>query len=84
MILKILALIDYVVYRHQGVSLELLIKLVRVFGSVIYSSLSASSSVGVDIEAEQRCALILVILVKLFSFCNYSNLGFYFLIGAKA
>ncbi|KAL1806859.1 hypothetical protein ACET3Z_029927 [Daucus carota] len=39
---------------HQGVSLELLIKLVRVFGSVIYSSLSASSSVGVDIEAEQR------------------------------
>ncbi|KAL6970152.1 hypothetical protein U1Q18_029856 [Sarracenia purpurea var. burkii] len=40
--------------RHQGVSLEMLLKLVRVFGSVIYSTLSASSSVGVDIEAEQR------------------------------
>ncbi|KAK1380555.1 Katanin p80 WD40 repeat-containing subunit B1-like [Heracleum sosnowskyi] len=52
---------------HQGVSLELLIKLVRVFGSVIYSSLSASSSVGVDIEAEQRlerCNLCFVELEK--------------------
>ena len=33
----------------------MLLKLVRVFGSVIYSSISAPSSVGVDIEAEQRC-----------------------------
>lgn len=41
-------------FRHQSISLEMLLKLVRVFGSVIYSSLSASSSVGVDIEAEQR------------------------------
>lgn len=40
--------------RHLGISLEMLLKLVRVFGSVIYSTLSASSSVGVDIEAEQR------------------------------
>lgn len=40
--------------RHRCISLELLLKLVRVFGSMIYSSLSASSSVGVDIEAEQR------------------------------
>ncbi|KNA18334.1 hypothetical protein SOVF_071810 [Spinacia oleracea] len=40
--------------RHLGVSLEMLVKLVRVFGSVIYSAVSASSSVGVDIEAEQR------------------------------
>ncbi|KAK3004134.1 hypothetical protein RJ639_018988, partial [Escallonia herrerae] len=39
--------------RHRGISLEMLLKMVRVFGSVIYSSLSASSSVGVDIEAEQ-------------------------------
>lgn len=41
-------------YRHQDLSLDILLKLVRVFGSVIYSSLSVSSSVGVDIEAEQR------------------------------
>ncbi|XP_050375143.1 katanin p80 WD40 repeat-containing subunit B1 homolog KTN80.4 isoform X2 [Argentina anserina] len=40
--------------RHLGISLEMLLKLVRIFGSVIYSTLSASSSVGVDIEAEQR------------------------------
>lgn len=43
-----------ILFRHQSISLEMLLKLVRVFGSVIYSSLSASSSVGVDIEAEQR------------------------------
>ncbi|XP_059656196.1 katanin p80 WD40 repeat-containing subunit B1 homolog KTN80.4-like [Cornus florida] len=52
--------------RHQGISLEMLLKLVRVFGSVIYSSLSASS-VGVDIEAEQRlerCNLCFVELEK--------------------
>ncbi|KAE9454286.1 hypothetical protein C3L33_13816, partial [Rhododendron williamsianum] len=41
--------------EHQDLSLDILLKLVRVFGSVIYSSLSVSSSVGVDIEAEQRC-----------------------------
>lgn len=35
----------------------MLVKLVRVFGSVIYSAVSASSSVGVDIEAEQRCVI---------------------------
>uniref|UniRef100_A0A803LVX8 Katanin p80 WD40 repeat-containing subunit B1 homolog n=1 Tax=Chenopodium quinoa TaxID=63459 RepID=A0A803LVX8_CHEQI len=40
--------------RHLGVSLDMLVKLVRVFGSVIYSAVSASSSVGVDIEAEER------------------------------
>ncbi|KAM7487948.1 hypothetical protein LguiB_025432 [Lonicera macranthoides] len=52
--------------RHQGIALEMLLKLVRVFGSVIYSSLSASS-VGVDIEAEQRlerCNLCFIELEK--------------------
>ena len=34
--------------------MEMLLKLVRIFGSVIRSTLSASSSVGVDIQAEQR------------------------------
>nr|XP_043607487.1 katanin p80 WD40 repeat-containing subunit B1 homolog KTN80.4-like [Erigeron canadensis] len=48
------SLLDSDMDRHRGVSLELLLKLVRIFGSVIYSSLQASSSVGVDIEAEQR------------------------------
>lgn len=53
------SLFDYLTLsRHLGISLEMLLKLVRVFGSVIYSTLSASSSVGVDIEAEQRYALL--------------------------
>lgn len=47
-------LLESDVDRHIGISLEMLVKLVRVFGSVIYSAISASSSVGVDIEAEQR------------------------------
>ncbi|KAI3812310.1 hypothetical protein L1987_17017 [Smallanthus sonchifolius] len=50
------SLLDSDMDRHQGVSIELLLKLVRVFGSLIYSSLQAPSSVGVDIEAEQRLA----------------------------
>lgn len=53
--------------KHQGLSLELLLKLVRTFGSLIYSSLQASASVGVDIEAEQRlerCNLCYVELEK--------------------
>ncbi|KAG2334421.1 hypothetical protein Bca52824_005601 [Brassica carinata] len=40
--------------RHLSVCLDLLLKLVRIYGSQIYASLSAPSSVGVDIEAEQR------------------------------
>ncbi|TMW98488.1 hypothetical protein EJD97_003963 [Solanum chilense] len=40
--------------RHQDISLIMLLKLVKVYGSVIYSSISAPASVGVDIEAEQR------------------------------
>lgn len=40
--------------RHQDISLSMLLKLVKVFGSVIYTSLSTPTSVGVDIEAEKR------------------------------
>ncbi|KAL2645556.1 hypothetical protein AAZV13_05G000600 [Glycine max] len=40
--------------RHLGISLEMLLKLVRIFGSVIYSTVSATQPVGVDIEAENR------------------------------
>lgn len=43
--------------RYLDISMEMLVKLVRTFGSVIYSTLSATSSVGVNIEAEQRCFL---------------------------
>ncbi|XVE66427.1 hypothetical protein DITRI_Ditri08aG0079500 [Diplodiscus trichospermus] len=53
--------------RHLNISLEMLLKLVRVFGSVIYSTLSASAPVGVDIEAEQRferCNLCFIELEK--------------------
>ena len=41
--------------RHVAVSLELVVKLVRTFGPVIHSTVSAGpSSVGVDLQAEQR------------------------------
>ncbi|KAJ1442541.1 Katanin p80 subunit, C-terminal [Sesbania bispinosa] len=53
--------------RHLGISLEMLLKLVRIFGSVIYSTLSAKPSVGVDIEAEkrlERCNLCFIELEK--------------------
>ncbi|ESQ40784.1 hypothetical protein EUTSA_v10012683mg [Eutrema salsugineum] len=48
------ALLGSDIDRHLSVCLDLLLKLVRMYGSQIYSSLSAPSSVGVDIEAEQR------------------------------
>ncbi|KAG2685302.1 hypothetical protein I3760_10G119300 [Carya illinoinensis] len=50
----LLGLLDSKVERHANVSLEMLLKLVAVFGSVIYSTVSASPTVGVDLQAEQR------------------------------
>ncbi|CAI8605737.1 unnamed protein product [Vicia faba] len=53
--------------RHLSISVEMLLNLVRVFGSVIYSTLSAKPSVGVDIEAEnrlERCNLCFIELEK--------------------
>ncbi|XP_038721667.1 katanin p80 WD40 repeat-containing subunit B1 homolog KTN80.4-like isoform X1 [Tripterygium wilfordii] len=47
-------LLESNVDRHLSISLGILLKLVRIFGSRIYSTISASTSVGVDIEAEQR------------------------------
>lgn len=38
----------------MGISLNMLLKIVRHFGPVIHSTMSASSPVGVDLEAEQR------------------------------
>ncbi|XP_074581358.1 katanin p80 WD40 repeat-containing subunit B1 homolog KTN80.3-like [Curcuma longa] len=55
--------------RHLSVSLEMLLKLVRIFGPVICSTLSAApSSVGVDLQAEQRldrCNLCFIELEKI-------------------
>ncbi|XP_006848621.2 katanin p80 WD40 repeat-containing subunit B1 homolog isoform X1 [Amborella trichopoda] len=61
------SLLDSKMDRHIGISLEALLKLVRVFGPVIHSTLSASSSVGVDLQAEQRlerCNLCFIELEK--------------------
>lgn len=50
----LLALLDSKVERHGNVSLELLLKLVAVFGPVVRSAISARPSVGVDLHAEER------------------------------
>ncbi|KAK4347111.1 hypothetical protein RND71_033450 [Anisodus tanguticus] len=50
----LLALLNSKVERHANVSLELLLKLVAVFGPVIRSAVSARPSVGVDLHAEER------------------------------
>ncbi|XP_074579055.1 katanin p80 WD40 repeat-containing subunit B1 homolog KTN80.4-like [Curcuma longa] len=53
--------------RHLGVALEMLLKLVRIFGPVIHSTMSAGPSVGVDLQAEQRlerCNLCFIELEK--------------------
>lgn len=50
----LLALLDSKVERHGNVSLELLLKLVAVFGPVVRSAVSARPSVGVDLHAEER------------------------------
>lgn len=43
--------------RHATVSLEMLLKLVAVFGPVIRSTISARPAVGVNLQAEQRYRL---------------------------
>lgn len=43
--------------RHVKVSLDLLLKLVAVFGPTIRATVSAPPSVGVDLHQEQRCPL---------------------------
>ncbi|XP_042379123.1 katanin p80 WD40 repeat-containing subunit B1 homolog KTN80.4-like isoform X1 [Zingiber officinale] len=62
------SLIESKMDRHLSVSLEMLLKLIRIFGPVIRSTLSADpSSVGVDLQAEQRlerCNLCFIELEK--------------------
>ncbi|XP_048335425.1 katanin p80 WD40 repeat-containing subunit B1 homolog KTN80.2 isoform X2 [Ziziphus jujuba] len=50
----LLGLLDSKTERHAIVSLELLLKLVAVFGPVICSAVSTPRAVGVDLHAEER------------------------------
>ncbi|KAG6696697.1 hypothetical protein I3843_09G156000 [Carya illinoinensis] len=52
----LLGLLDSKVERQANMSLEMLLKLVAAFGSVICSTISAPPAVGVDLQAEQRLA----------------------------
>jgi katanin p80 WD40 repeat-containing subunit B1 len=40
--------------RHISLALEMLFKLLKAFGDMIYSTVTASTSVGVDLHAEGR------------------------------
>ncbi|KAK4858983.1 hypothetical protein QYF36_024854 [Acer negundo] len=50
----LVGLLDSKMDRHVSISLEMLLKLVAVFGSVIRSTVSAPPAIGVDLQAEQR------------------------------
>ncbi|GFP98270.1 katanin p80 wd40 repeat-containing subunit b1 homolog [Phtheirospermum japonicum] len=50
----LVSLLDSKAERHASVSLEMLLKLVAVFGSVVHSTVSAPRAVGVDLHAEER------------------------------
>ncbi|XP_015576201.2 katanin p80 WD40 repeat-containing subunit B1 homolog KTN80.1 isoform X1 [Ricinus communis] len=50
----LVGLLDSKMERHTGVSLEMLLKLVAVFGPVIRSTISGPPPVGVNLHAEQR------------------------------
>lgn len=47
-------LLDSKAERHVSVALEMLLKLVAVFGPVIHSTISAPPAVGVNLQAERR------------------------------
>ncbi|KAE8724239.1 Transducin/WD40 repeat-like superfamily protein isoform 5 [Hibiscus syriacus] len=53
----LIGLLDSKMERHVNVSLEMLLKLVAVFGPMIRSTVSAPRGVGVDLHAEQRFCL---------------------------
>ncbi|KAL7088931.1 hypothetical protein ACP275_13G158200 [Erythranthe tilingii] len=50
----LLGLLESKAERHVSVSLEMLLKLVAVFGTLVRSTVSAPRSVGVDLHAEER------------------------------
>ncbi|EHA8586200.1 Katanin p80 WD40 repeat-containing subunit B1 [Cocos nucifera] len=47
-------LLESKIDRYASISLEMLLKLIKIFGPVIHSALSAIPSVGVDLQAEER------------------------------
>ncbi|XP_072988421.1 katanin p80 WD40 repeat-containing subunit B1 homolog KTN80.4-like isoform X1 [Typha latifolia] len=54
-LLPVLAgLVNSKMERHIAISLEMLLELTKIFGPVIHSTVSATSIVGVDLQAEQR------------------------------
>ncbi|KAG0474308.1 hypothetical protein HPP92_013994 [Vanilla planifolia] len=62
------SLLDSKMDRHLGICMEILLKLVKTFGPLIHSTLSAGPSVGIDIQAEQRlerCNLCFIELEKI-------------------
>ncbi|XP_047970576.1 katanin p80 WD40 repeat-containing subunit B1 homolog KTN80.2-like [Salvia hispanica] len=50
----LLGLLESKAERHASLSLEMLLKLVAVFGTVVRTTASARRSVGVDLHAEER------------------------------
>lgn len=42
-------------FRFLMTALELLLKLVENFGPIIHATRTSSPSIGVDLQAEQRC-----------------------------
>lgn len=50
----LLTLLDSKIDRHACVSLEMLLKLIAVFGHLVRSTVSAPRAVGVDLHAEER------------------------------
>ncbi|XP_043808482.1 katanin p80 WD40 repeat-containing subunit B1 homolog KTN80.1 isoform X3 [Manihot esculenta] len=50
----LVGLLESKMERHTSVSLEMLLKLVAVFGPIVRSTISAPPAVGVDLHAEQR------------------------------
>ncbi|XAR66416.1 hypothetical protein NMG60_11012648 [Bertholletia excelsa] len=50
----LLGLLDSKTERHANISLEMLLKLVAVFGPVVHATISAPPAVGVDLHKEQR------------------------------
>ncbi|KAL1560219.1 katanin p80 WD40 repeat-containing subunit B1 KTN80.2-like isoform X2 [Salvia divinorum] len=50
----LLGLLESKAERHASLSLEMLLKLVAVFGTVVRTTVSARRSVGVDLHAEER------------------------------
>ncbi|KAI4365110.1 hypothetical protein MLD38_021128 [Melastoma candidum] len=50
----LVGLLDSKIERHAALSMEMLMKLVAVFGPVVRSTISACPTVGVDLHAEER------------------------------